>query len=350
MIDPFFDPFWDLEQIRAWARTRDPHVVRFAAPGMRSRQPQTSLNVAVRSAHAALKARQAGRDVDVELWRASGWPMPENAYVAPMALERLANELGVPIFQIVNDASLEVRFPRCERTEAFLDAYARATEFEQEVLLNLFRRSRPEDERTWIDDPMFASLSADLRQRLADYVNRKEVQGPWRLLRHETFPIEDYLLQLFRTERLMAHANLPENPVARALTKADWGGLEIAVGGDRRRLSVWCLGRVCKTGEGDFQNVRVEREAVIREFPEGRPSPIQSTTALISDDVARAVIREALGEAGGYFSQEKGAEIVRAKYPAFGKKRAMQLVKELTGNEKPGPKGPRKNCAGNRAG
>ena len=132
--------------------------------------------------------------------------MPEDAYIVPMAVERLANDLGVPIFQVLNDASLEVRLPRCEATDRFLQAYSRAGEGD---LQNLFRGARPEDEGTWLDDPSVASLSPELRQRLADYVNREEVQGPWRLLRHATFPIEDYLLQLFRTERLTAHANLP---------------------------------------------------------------------------------------------------------------------------------------------
>jgi hypothetical protein len=197
-----------------------------------------------------------------------------------------------------------------------------------------------------LNAPATASLSLELRQRLSDYVNREEVQGPWRLLRHATFPIEDYLLQLFRTERLTAYANLPDDPVARLLTKPDWGGLEIAVGGDLRRLSVWRAGRVATSSMGDFENVRVEREAVLREFP--KEAALVRT--LSTDDAARVVIRQALADSGGFLSQEIGAEIVRAKIPGFPKKRAMQLVKELTGNEKPGPKGPRKNRAANRAG
>jgi hypothetical protein len=68
-----------------------------------------------------------------------------------------------------------------------------------------------------------------------------------------------------------------------------------------------------------------------------------------TDDEARAVIRQALNDSGGFVSQEKGAEIVRDAIPGFPKKRAMRLVKELTGNDKPGPKGPRRNHADNRA-
>jgi hypothetical protein len=52
---------------------------------------------------------------------------------------------------------------------------------------------------------------------------------------------------------------------------------------------------------------------------------------------------------GGYLGQAKGAEIVRKAFPNFPRNRARKLVKELTGNEKPGPKAPRKNRADNRA-
>ena len=87
---------------------------------------------------------------------------------------------------------------------------------------------------------------------------------------------------------------------------------------------------------------------MLREFPEAPPlAPALSVPP--TDEAARAVIRQALADSGGFLSQENGAKIVRSKIPTFLKKRAMQLVKELTGNEKPGPKGPRKNRAANRA-
>ena len=222
-------------------------------------------------------------------------------------------------------------------------AYARADFWDERVRMMSWWA-----EPLWLESPTLALLSEGLRQRLEEYVNRKEVQGPWRLLRHATFPIEDYLLQLFRTERLTAHANLPDDPVALLLTKADWGGLEIAVGGDRKRLSVWRIGHGPKIGGGDFENVRVEREVALREFPE-EPPLAQSLSIPATDDEARAVIRQALADSGGFLSQENGAKIVRSKILTFGKKRAMQLVKELTGTAKPGPKGPRRNRAANRA-
>ncbi|MBV9288217.1 MAG: hypothetical protein JO288_10400 [Hyphomicrobiales bacterium] len=337
--DPFLDPFWNLDQICAWGRARDCEVVQFAAL-----MKHDSGGIAVRSAHAAARSKQAGRDVNLELWRASGWKMPENDYTAPMAVERVARELGVPVFWILNDASMEVHVPRCEQAEALLAACANAGHADRDLLLKILAAG-PEHEHEWLDAPEAVLLPVGLRQRLAAYVNRKEVQGPWRLLRRPPFPIEDYLLQL----QLTAYANLPTDPVARILTKADWGGLEIAVGGDLRRLCAWRIGRVANVGRGDFENVRVEREAVLAEFPL-EPTPIQTAPIPATDEEARALIREALNDSSGYLSQEKGAEIVRAKIPGFLKKRAMQLVKELTGNDKPGPKGPWKNRAANRAG
>ena len=115
-------------------------------------------------------------------------------------------------------------------------------------------------------------------------------------------------------------------------------------------MCVWRLGQIRTTGVGDFENVRVERDSVLKEFPEEPDLDEMEPKRLPTDDQARAMIRVGLAETGGFISQEKGAEIVRRIFPKFPKKRAMELVKELTGNDKPGPKGPRKNRTANRAG
>jgi hypothetical protein len=68
-----------------------------------------------------------------------------------------------------------------------------------------------------------------------------------------------------------------------------------------------------------------------------------------SEDDVRKLIRRALYEfqkRGEFLSQEKGAQIVLKEYPGFNKKRAMALVKQVTGNDKPGPQGPRKKSCG----
>jgi hypothetical protein len=65
-----------------------------------------------------------------------------------------------------------------------------------------------------------------------------------------------------------------------------------------------------------------------------------------SEDDVLSLIRHEVGKHGGFLSQEKGAQIVLKKHPDFNKKRAMALVKHVTGNEKRGPRGPRKKLCG----
>lgn len=62
-----------------------------------------------------------------------------------------------------------------------------------------------------------------------------------------------------------------------------------------------------------------------------------------TDGDARAVIRAAMEQNNGFIAQKIGAAAVRARFPGFNDARARELVKELTGNEKTGPKGPRKS-------
>ena len=57
-------------------------------------------------------------------------------------------------------------------------------------------------------------------------------------------------------------------------------------------MCVWRLGQIRITGEGDFENVRVERDPVLREFPEDPPLDEMVSNGVASDDDARAVIRE----------------------------------------------------------
>jgi hypothetical protein len=160
------------------------------------------------------------------------------------------------------------------------------------------------------------------------------------------FPTVQYLEHLFRTGVLKATANLPGDPRAYEMSRADWVGLEIACGGDLQRLGVWRSGKVSVAGEGDFENVRVEREAILKAFPAAAPClPTFAQSSPTENDV-RALIRREMEKNGGYISQEKGAQIVRADFPGFPKKRAMALVKELTGNEKRGPRGPRMKLCG----
>jgi hypothetical protein len=66
----------------------------------------------------------------------------------------------------------------------------------------------------------------------------------------------------------------------------------------------------------------------------------------LSDDDALSLIRRGIEKHGGFLSQEKGAQIVRKEDPSFRKKRAMELVKQVTRNENRGPQGPRRKLCG----
>ena len=399
--------------------------------------------------YVARDSRWAGRDIGEELWAASGWEKPN----------------------LLRDRSVEILAPGVDVPLPF-DAHREAL------------------------------------------MNRLEKEGKIRIVQRNEFPTLRYLERLFRLGRLVASGNLPGDPRAQVISTMDWAGLHIAVGGDAKRLSVWRAGKVSNKGEGDFENVRVSREQVLKEFHEQPPSAQDTKTAqpmgedlpavsraqkdvrtclpdLIpndcigladgfrlylgalyrdldpakpsrdfdfetakqieiglglaesrfrdglrgkkiiamienldgkrfstpgdswagsnarqgfwsnfvddpatfaplvpgpdtrvytadggyklaplfferrafetwlksesaiasqatpqpSDDDARALIRAAMAERGGFIAQDKGAEIVRATYPDFLRNRVRKLVKELTGNEKPGPKAPRKNRA-----
>jgi hypothetical protein len=52
-MDAFLDPFWNLDQIRGWAETRDPELVR-AASVPKYGTPKRTLEISVRSTHAAV--------------------------------------------------------------------------------------------------------------------------------------------------------------------------------------------------------------------------------------------------------------------------------------------------------
>jgi hypothetical protein len=156
------------------------------------------------------------------------------------------------------------------------------------------------------------------------------------------FPVVAYLVQILRAGQFKAVGNLPNEPLARELSLSDWRGLTIALANDTQRLCVWRLGNNQRVGHGDIENVRVARDAVLKAFlaePPQRP-PIQAT-----DEDARRVIRDAIASSGQFISQKNGARIVRAAFPGFKATRAMELTKELTGNTKRGPRGPRQKLS-----
>ncbi len=92
-----------------------------------------------------------------------------------------------------------------------------------------------------------------------------------------------------------------------------------------------------------FAKVLLPVEQSLRAFPPAAGAAIEIGP---TEDEVRALIREAVDENGGFISQNNGARVVREQWPSFNKKRAMELVREITGNRKQGPRGPRRRLCG----
>ena len=193
------------------------------------------------------------------------------------------------------------------------------------------------------------TLPTKLRDDLLAWLLEPEAQGPPNVSVREPFPTLKYLEYLFQTGRLTATAQVPGDPRSVQISKLDWSGLKIGVGGGNDRMSVWREGHFRTDGGGDFENVRVARDEVLREFPAERPEPAPAASREATDDEVREVICEAVAANGGFLSQNAGAEIVRRRFPQVPRDCVRGLVKQVTGNDKRGPKGPRRNSAGKSA-
>lgn len=98
-MDPFFENYWNLDQIRGWAETRDPEIVREAALPRYGR-PKKTLEIMVRVTHSATVLLHDDRDVDGELWAASGWPPKTQKFEPTPFAQVYADKHGVPAYQV----------------------------------------------------------------------------------------------------------------------------------------------------------------------------------------------------------------------------------------------------------
>jgi hypothetical protein len=90
-MDRFLENDWNLDQIRGWAETRDPEIIR-AAAWPRFGKPKKSLEVAIRATHSATDVLREGRDIDGELWAASGWPAETKRFEDPPIVQRYTDK------------------------------------------------------------------------------------------------------------------------------------------------------------------------------------------------------------------------------------------------------------------
>jgi hypothetical protein len=302
-MDESLEPYWNLEQVRSWAETRDLEAVRFAAIPKEGK-PKRGSEIAAFCFHAANILKRNGRDLGAELWAASGWTPPSLIFEPPPLARKAADEVGFPLYLALFNKDIQIWLPKRAHADALLTLWAEAPDSERALMIDL-AQAYSENGNGFGSDPRLGQLSPELRAIATDCFTSPEPQGPPHVFIGGTFPTIRYLECLFQTGAMTAIANLPGEAKACELSKADWSGLQIAWGGDLQRLGIWRVGKVSATGEGDFANVRVARDAVLKALPADPPHrpPLEPT-----DEDARRLIREAMASRDGLISQKNGAK------------------------------------------
>ena len=106
-MDAFLEPFWNLDQIRGWAETRDPEIIR-AAACPRYGEPKRTLEIAIRTTHMATAILRGGRDIDGELWAASGSAPRSNHLIRPRWFRIMPKSMDGPLI-----SPTDARTSRC---------------------------------------------------------------------------------------------------------------------------------------------------------------------------------------------------------------------------------------------
>jgi hypothetical protein len=144
------------------------------------------------------------------------------------------------------------------------------------------------------------------------------------------FPINEYLVDLLRSDRIASRWKPPGEVRFQDLSAADWKALEISERGGVL---------VAVSQEPDLREkclcVLVSREDVQREFPSAPAPSAPDLKAILSEAIR---MKPNLG-------QREAVEIARDAGAKEPREKIRDLLKTLGGTRKPGPKGPRKNCA-----
>jgi hypothetical protein len=81
-------------------------------------------------------------------------------------------------------------------------------------------------------------------------------------------------------------------------------------------------GNVGTKGRGAYENVRVARDDVLREFPVEPSEDEDLEPAAVSDEQVRELIRAVMVSMGGFIGQAEGASVVRGEFPNVTRDRA----------------------------
>jgi hypothetical protein len=234
-------------------------------------KPKRGSEIAAFRFHAATTLAINGRDIGAELWAASGWTPPSQIIVPPPMAQKVADEIGFPLCLGLFNKDIQIHLPKRAHTDALLALWAEVPDSERALYVDL-EQAHSKNRDGFRSDPRLGQLSPELRKVATDHFSAPEPHGAPHVFIRGTFPTIRYLERLFQTGAMSATANLPGEPKAYELSKADWALLEIAFAGDLLRLGVWRIGKVSGTAEGDLENVRVERGTVLMLFPADPPA------------------------------------------------------------------------------
>jgi hypothetical protein len=90
-----------------------------------------------------------------------------------------------------------------------------------------------------------------------------------------------------------------------------------------------------------YIRVRIPVSEMLAEFPalSSFSPPVQK----LSSSEAEALLKKEIGKRGGFINQADAAEFIRDRDPSFKRDSVREIVKQLTGNSKPGPRTKTKN-------
>jgi hypothetical protein len=253
-MDVFNNPYWSLEQLHAWALTRDRDLVSMTAPSDDGAPAGQRLDIQIRIAISQQKAFKGGRDIQSELWAKSG--MNPEKYAAH------AHGIHIGVIDATDNGTSEK-----------------------------------------------ASIE------ITDSCQ---------------FPILEYLAHLFRNGKLSASGNQKGEPTATDISIKDWAGLSLKE--INERIEIVSNG----TGGIAFANVGVRRDEILGEFPDVVPKS--------SVDLA-AVFRAEANQKKGPLTQVEAEKIARDNGANFPREKIREVLRDIQGRGKPGPKGRRKKPA-----